>query len=63
MMLKLTVAALVGSTPTVSGTSAAHDCRLAVVVISCEPLGPQDGRQFRPEHLDRDLALVFEVLR
>ena len=27
-----------------------------------EPFGPEDGGEFGPQHLDRDLAVVFQVL-
>ena len=38
-------------------------CRLAVVLISREEaLGAQDGGQLRPQHLERDLAVVAEVV-
>ena len=39
-------------------------CRLAVVLISARNrCGAEDGRQLRPEHLERDLAVVAEVVR
>ena len=31
--------------------------------LAQEPLGADDRRQFRPEHLDGDVAVVLEVLR